>query len=89
MAEYINGMKIEDNISNAVKPNHYRFGKIVVWDFIADQNLNFFLGNAIKYICRAGKKDSTKYVEDLQKAICYLQKEISIYEERGNDGGKN
>jgi len=57
-------------------PSHYTDGKIEVWDYIRDKNLNYFLGNAIKYISRAGKKDKNKYKEDLQKAIAYLQKEI-------------
>ena len=45
------------------------------WDFIRDQGLNYHLGNAIKYICRAGYKDSK--VDDLNKAIHYLQNELA------------
>lgn len=71
-----------DNVKNTVNhPDHYTSGKIEVWDYIKDQKLNYFLGNAVKYISRAGKKDRSKYVEDLQKAIVYLQKEIKNYEE--------
>ena len=66
-------------------PTHYTSGKIEVWDYIKDQNLNYFLGNAVKYISRAGKKDKSKYVEDLKKAIVYLEKEIKNYEEDRND----
>ena len=55
-------------------PSYYRRGSSDVWDFIRDQGLNFHLGNAIKYICRAGYKDSK--TEDLQKAIHYLQNEL-------------
>ena len=57
---------------------YYRRGSIEVWSFIRDQGLNFHLGNAIKYICRAGYKDSK--IEDLKKAIHYLQNELH-YEE--------
>ena len=39
-------------------------------------NLGFNLGNAIKYICRAGKKDEVTYEEDLKKAEWYLTREI-------------
>lgn len=39
--------------------------------------LDFCLGNVVKYISRAGKKDSRKTVEDLQKAQWYLQRRIS------------
>ena len=54
--------------------DYYRRGSIEVWDFIRDQDLNFHLGNAIKYICRAGHKYSK--IEDLEKAIHYLQNEL-------------
>ena len=55
-------------------PAHYTRGNIEVWDFIRDQQLNYHLGNAIKYICRAGYKGSKR--EDLEKAIHYLENEL-------------
>tara|TARA_B100000073_G_scaffold342104_1_gene344643 strand:+ start:387 stop:716 length:330 start_codon:yes stop_codon:yes gene_type:complete len=55
-------------------PAHYNRGNIEVWDFIRDQKLNYHLGNAIKYICRAGYKGSK--IEDLNKAIHYLENEL-------------
>ncbi len=55
-------------------PSYYRRGNVQVWDFIRDQGLNFHLGNAIKYICRAGFKDDR--MADLRKAIHYLQNEL-------------
>ena len=55
-------------------PSYYQRGSYDVWDFIRDQGLNFHLGNAIKYICRAGYKDSE--IEDLEKAIHYLENEL-------------
>ena len=58
-------------------PSHYNAGRIEVIDFIEDQNLNFNLGNAVKYISRAGKKDPKKFREDLEKAIWYLNKELA------------
>ena len=58
-------------------PPHYADGKIEVIDFIEDKNLNFNLGNVIKYVARAGKKDKSKELEDLQKALWYLQREIN------------
>ena len=57
-----------------IGPKYYKRGKTDVWDFIRDQSLNFHLGNAVKYICRAGFKDNK--VEDLRKAIHYLQNEL-------------
>lgn len=59
-------------------PSHYTDGKIEVIDFIEDKNLPYHLGNVIKYICRAGKKDPSKKIEDLQKAEWYLKRYIEI-----------
>lgn len=58
-------------------PAHYTTGKIEVIDFIDDKELGFCLGNAVKYIARAGKKDPAKTVEDLEKAVWYLNHEIA------------
>ena len=60
--------------TNESGPEYYRRGTIQVWDFIRDQELNFHLGNAIKYICRADHKYDD--IEDLSKAIHYLSNEI-------------
>ena len=57
-------------------PSHYTDGKIEVIDFIEDKKLGFNLGNSVKYISRAGKKNPEKIVEDLQKAAWYLDREI-------------
>ena len=46
-------------------------------DFIRDQQLNFHLGNAIKYICRAGFKEGATKEKDLTKAIVYIQDELA------------
>ena len=64
-----------DKLKEAVNhPSHYADGKIEVIDFIEDKNLGFCLGNAIKYISRAGKKDKSKEAEDIKKAIWYLNR---------------
>ena len=55
-------------------PSYYTRGTVEVWDFIRDQGLNYHLGNAVKYICRAGHKDN--YQADLSKAIHYLTNEL-------------
>ena len=62
-------------------PSYYKRGSIDVWDFIRDQNLDFHLGNVIKYTCRAGYKDNNK-VEDLKKAIHYLSNEVEYRTKR-------
>ena len=56
-------------------PTYYQRGSCDVWDFIREQGLNFHLGNAIKYICRAGYKTDSK-IQDLEKAIHYLENEL-------------
>lgn len=61
-------------------PSHYTDGNIEVIDFIEDKRLNYHRGNAVKYICRAGKKDPAKEVEDLQKAAWYINREIQRLE---------
>ena len=58
-------------------PAHYTDGNIEVIDYIEDKKLGFCLGNAIKYISRAGKKDRSKEIEDLEKAIWYINRRIS------------
>ncbi len=58
------------------RPAHYNQGKIEVIEFIEDKNLNYHLGNAVKYICRAGLKNPETYVEDLQKAVWYINRQI-------------
>ena len=63
------------------RPSHYTDGKIEVIDFIEDKKLGFCLGNAIKYIARAGKKDPTKEIEDLKKAKWYVERRIKELEE--------
>ena len=66
------------------RPSHYTDGKIEVIDFIEDKKLGFCLGNAIKYIARAGKKNKDKEVEDLKKAKWYIDRRIKELEEIQN-----
>ncbi len=57
-------------------PDHYAKGrKYEPIDVIEDWQLGFCLGNCVKYISRAGRKDNT--LEDLEKAKWYLDREIS------------
>lgn len=59
-------------------PSHYTDGKIEVIDYIEDKRFNFNLGNVIKYVSRAGKKENE--LEDLNKALWYLKREIERLE---------
>lgn len=65
----------------AESPSHYG-NSWDVGDFIRRHELDFHLGNAVKYISRAGKKGvegksmTNAYIADLEKAIHYLENEI-------------
>lgn len=69
--------KMNDNINH---PAHYTDGKIEVIDFIEDKKLPYHLGNVIKYISRAGKKNPDTELEDLKKAQWYLSRYIELKE---------
>lgn len=59
-------------------PDHYLGErKYEPIDVINDWGLNFQTGNAVKYISRAGRKNSDATIEDLEKAVWYLQWEIN------------
>ena len=76
------GVTLDDAVNH---PSHYTDGKIEVIDYIEDKKLGYHLGNAVKYISRAGKKDPTKKVEDLRKAAWYVNREIErLAEEKIN-----
>lgn len=75
--------KNKKTVGHAINhPDHYNHG-IEVIDFIESHELNFNRGNAIKYITRAGLKDKDKEVEDLEKAVWYLQHEIARLKKEG------
>lgn len=67
------------NKYNAVNHSkHYTTGKIECIDYIEDKEFGFHLGNAIKYITRAGIKSSATKIEDLQKAVWYINRYIEL-----------
>lgn len=70
---YLKTHYIEEDPINS--PKHYTQGKIEPIDAIEDWGLNFRLANVVKYVARAEHKG--KPVEDLKKALWYLQREIS------------
>jgi len=69
--------KMDDPVNH---PSHYTSGKIEVIDFIEDQKFPYHLGNACKYLCRAGKKNPEKTTEDLRKAVWYINRYIDLLE---------
>ena len=58
------------------RPEHYCYGGVEPIEIIESWGLNFSLGNVLKYVCRAGKKNSSTKVKDLKKAAWYLDREI-------------
>ena len=73
---------MENNKEMVNHPSHYGGAEnvyeaikvIEAWD------LDFHLGNTVKYISRAGKKDTDKELQDLKKAMFYLERKIKNLE---------
>lgn len=64
-------------MTNIEAPAHYCSGRrYEPKDVIRDWELNFNLGNVIKYVARAGRKQGSTIEEDLMKARQYLNFEI-------------
>lgn len=61
------------NTSDAINPAHYKRFPVEVIEIT--EHLSFNLGNAAKYVCRAGHKPGADEIEDLDKAIWYIQRE--------------
>lgn len=61
---------------DAIHPSYYNFSAYKPIKVIRAWGLNFNLGSVVKYVVRAGKKDPSKHVQDLEKALAYLQDEI-------------
>jgi len=73
-------MMSRENFQDTVNhPPHYRAGGVETIDFIEAKDLNYRLGNVVKYVSRAGKK-ATDPIEDLKKARWYLDREIAVRE---------
>ena len=67
---------ITNSVSDSIKPSYYNDSKITPFDVIDDWNLDFYLGNAIKYIKRCGKKCNNTKLQDLRKAKEYIEELI-------------
>lgn len=59
--------------------DHYKKQTIQVWDFITANGIPYLEGNAIKYLSRWREKGG---IEDLRKALHYVEKLIELEEER-------
>jgi DNA-binding transcriptional MerR regulator len=72
-----------DSVSN---PRYYTESGIETIDVIEAWGLGYHLGNVVKYVSRAGKKDPGRTLEDLHKARWYLDRAIENYATGGSCG---
>ena len=78
-----NHPKEEKKMDDVNHPKHYTQGKIEVIDFIEDQEMTYFIGNATKYLCRYRYKGDP--VKDLEKALFYINRQIEQLKQRLED----
>lgn len=98
----INGALKEDDLSNSEKanngendtndavnhPKHYNSDPSGIECITITRHRNFCVGNAMKYLWRAGLKDEpgnqNKHIEDLKKSIWYINDEIERLKSLGS-----
>lgn len=70
------------NYEHVNHPQHYggAENKYEVIKVIEALEMDFHLGNTFKYIARAGKKGTDKEIQDLKKALWYLERKIQLLE---------
>jgi hypothetical protein len=77
-------MKMSENLNITVDqvnhPQHYTTDPSGVECIEITRHRNFNIGNAFKYLWRAGLKDESKTIQDLEKAIFYIKDEINRLE---------
>lgn len=66
------GKSTDDPVNHPKHYTHYKGVEVIQ----LTRQMNFNRGNAVKYIARAGLKDPSKEIEDLEKAAFYIQDEI-------------
>ena len=77
-AEIRNREKVNHPVHYGGQDNQYESIKVIeAW------GLGFCLGNVVKYVSRAGKKDPLKELEDLEKAKWYLERHINKLKNAG------
>lgn len=65
----------DDMISH---PPHYKLGDREVIEIT--EHLDFLSGNVVKYVCREGRKKGADPLDDLHKALWYLERKIRLYD---------
>ena len=81
----IDGEKLMEKLSKGdnktIRPDYYKFHGYDVFDIANYFGLSFPLGNGLKYLLRAGKKDKNKTIQDLEKCVECVQREIKFLKE--------
>ena len=78
------GDSVTKEFDSVSRPSHYVKGRVYEpGKVIEDWGLNYHLGNALKYISRAGRK--TDSAEDIRKAIWYLNRRLEYEQEKRED----
>lgn len=76
------GTPMQEKKEQVDHPKHYNHGKFEVIDVIEDWQVDFHIGNVIKYVSRAGRKNDDTEIQDLKKALWYLKRKIEILEKK-------
>ena len=77
---YVCGVQVTpvDAVNDPVNhPSHYTSHPSKIECIQVTEHLNFCIGNAIKYLWRAGLKDNNSDIQDLKKAVWYIEREIA------------
>lgn len=77
----IHSLQVPASHDAVERPSHYTQHPSGIECIQITEHMNFNLGNAIKYVWRAGLK-SDNPVEDLRKAAWYITREISRLEKQ-------
>lgn len=71
-------MTLMESVKDSVNhPAHYTWLPKGLEVIDLTECLNFNKGNAVKYLCRAGRKENSPELQDLEKALWYINREIS------------
>lgn len=76
-------------MNDTIRPDYYKSNGIEVLDLTDAFDLNFNLGNVVKYVVRAGKKYGEEKEKDLAKAKFYLNRELNKTLKREQNNAKN
>lgn len=72
--------------NDPINPNHYKSHPSGIECIEISSGFDFLLGNVIKYVWRAGLKDSDSYLQDLEKALWYLNKKVEYVKTKKHSG---